>query len=166
MPRACADQVQIAINSNTGTETLFIYPVGVLPVKPEPAWLGAAYSHWLASDGATGTKPSEPELVTAVALLRDGGSKPEAERTKMAQEIWRLAVERQWVIGLVGQSPAYMGIRLANKGLENVPARTCISQQCRTPRAAVFQVAAGARTGISGGRRPRAMAAADPTGSS
>ena len=36
-------------------------------------------------------------------------------------------------IGLVGQSPAYMGTRVVNLKLENVPGRTCTSQHCRTP---------------------------------
>jgi len=30
-------------------------------------------------------------------------------------------------------SPAYMGTRVVNERLENVPERTCVSQHCRTP---------------------------------
>ena len=44
-----------------------------------------------------------------------------------------MLVDQVWSIGLVGQSPAYMGTRVVNLRLENVPARTCTSQHCRTP---------------------------------
>ncbi len=44
-----------------------------------------------------------------------------------------MLVDQVWSIGLVGQSPAYMGTRVVNERLENVPARTCTSQHCRTP---------------------------------
>jgi hypothetical protein len=42
-------------------------------------------------------------------------------------------VDQVWSIGIVGQSPAYMGTRVVNERLENVPDRTCVSQHCRTP---------------------------------
>ncbi|HEY0420822.1 MAG TPA: hypothetical protein VGC80_15005, partial [Acetobacteraceae bacterium] len=58
---------------------------------------------------------------------------PEEQRNKTAQEIWKLAVENQWNIGLVGLSPAFMGVRVVSEKLQNVPERTCVSQHCRTP---------------------------------
>ena len=39
------------------------------------------------------------------AMLRGAATLPEVERNKNAQEIWKLAVEQVWSIGLVGQSP-------------------------------------------------------------
>ena len=72
-------------------------------------------------------------MLKAFDLLRSAAGKPQAERTKMAQEIWKLAVDQVWTIGLVGQSPTFMGTRVVNLKLENVPSRVCISQHCRTP---------------------------------
>jgi chlorite dismutase len=66
-------------------------------------------------------------------MLRGAVSQPQERRTQIAQEIWKLLVDQVWSIGIVGQSPAYMGTRVVNERLENVPARTCISQHCRTP---------------------------------
>jgi peptide/nickel transport system substrate-binding protein len=66
-------------------------------------------------------------------LLRGAASQPEEKRTQIAQEIWKLLVDQVWSIGVVGQSPAYMGTRVVNERLENVPARTCVAQHCRTP---------------------------------
>ena len=60
-------------------------------------------------------------------------SQNEEQRTETAKEIWKMLVDQVWSIGLVGQSPAYMGTRVVNLKLENVPARTCTSQHCRTP---------------------------------
>ncbi|MEO8753500.1 MAG: ABC transporter substrate-binding protein [Casimicrobiaceae bacterium] len=131
--RARNEQVHMAMSSNTGTENIFVYPVGAMPVRADTAWMGAGYSLWYQSGGKSGVKPTEPELLKAYEYLNAGAKLTDAERAKAAQEIWKLEVEQQWAIGLVGQSPAYMGIRVVNKRLENVPARTCTSQQCRTP---------------------------------
>ena len=130
------DDAQISISGNTGTEDIYVYPVGALPVRADQGWMGYAYSLWYQSDGRQGEKPTEPELQEALALLKAGPGMPEAERTDAAQRIWKLAAEQVWAIGVVGQSPAYMGIRVVSNRLENVPDRTCISQQCRTPWAA------------------------------
>jgi peptide/nickel transport system substrate-binding protein len=131
--RVRADQNQLVIFSNNGTESLYLYPVLALPVDAINSLMGAAYGQWYASNGARGSKPENPELLHAMELLRGAAGKPADERTKVAQDIWKIAVDQQWAIGLVGQSPAYMGIRVVNERLENVPARTCISQHCRTP---------------------------------
>lgn len=131
--RARNEQVQVAMSSNTGTENVFVYPVGALPVRADTAWMGAGYSLWYQSGGKQGVKPTEPELLRALELLSGGSTQTDAQRVESAKEIWRLIVDQQWGIGLVGQSPSYMGIRVVNERLENVPARTCTSQQCRTP---------------------------------
>jgi peptide/nickel transport system substrate-binding protein len=131
--RVRADQNQLVIFSNNGTESLYLYPVLALPVDAINSLMGAAYGQWYASNGARGSKPENAELLHAMELLRGAAGKPADERTKIAQDIWKIAVDQQWAIGLVGQSPAYMGIRVVNERLENVPARTCISQHCRTP---------------------------------
>ncbi len=105
----------------------------MLPVDPQSSFGGAAYAQWYVSNGAIGIKPTDEQLLKGFALLRSAAGKPEAERTEIAKELWKMLVDQVWSIGLVGQSPAYMGTRLVNERLENVPARTCTSQHCRTP---------------------------------
>jgi len=83
--------------------------------------------------GASGTKPTDEGLLKGFELFRSAVSQPEEKRDQIAQEIWKLLVDQVWSIGLVGQSPAYMGTRVVNERLVNVPARTCTSQHCRTP---------------------------------
>ncbi len=72
-------------------------------------------------------------MVKAFDMLRTAGRLSEKERTDLAKEIWKLAVDQVWTIGIVGLSPTYMGTRVVNAKLENVPERVCTSQHCRTP---------------------------------
>jgi hypothetical protein len=55
-----------------------------------------------------------------------------AERTKMAQEIKKLVVDHQWVIGTVGFTP---NVRLISNKLGNVPERLSWRTRARTPGA-------------------------------
>jgi peptide/nickel transport system substrate-binding protein len=127
------DQNQIVLWSNNGSESLYLYTIPVLPIDPQSSFGGAAYAQWYASNGAAGIKPTDPELLKGFELLRSAASLPEERRVEIAQELWKLLVDQVWSIGVVGQSPAYMGTRVVNERLENVPARTCVSQHCRTP---------------------------------
>ncbi|MEA2874613.1 MAG: peptide/nickel transport system substrate-binding protein [Hyphomicrobiales bacterium] len=127
------DQNQIVLWSNNGSESLYLYTIPVLPIDPQSSFGGAAYAQWYASNGAAGIKPTDPELLKGFELLRSAASQPEQRRVEIAQEIWKLLVDQVWSIGVVGQSPAYMGTRVVNERLENVPARTCVAQHCRTP---------------------------------
>jgi peptide/nickel transport system substrate-binding protein len=127
------DQNQIVLWSNNGSESLYLYTIPVLPIDPQSSFGGAAYAQWYASNGAIGIKPTDPELLKGFEMLRSAVSQPAERRVQIAQEIWKLLVDQVWSIGVVGQSPAYMGTRVVNERLENVPARTCVSQHCRTP---------------------------------
>ena len=127
------DDNQMSIFSNNGSESLWLYTSPVLPNDPTSSQSGAGLAKWFASGGTAGIAPEDPSMIKAFELLRTVGSLQEAERNKVAQEIWRLEVDNVWQIGLVGLSPTYMGMRVVNMKLENVPGRVCTSQHCRTP---------------------------------
>jgi len=127
------DDHQLTIFSNNGSESLFLYTPPVLPVDPISSQGGAAIARWWASNGTAGMAPEDPLMVKAFDLLRSAGRLGEKERTEVAKEIWKLAVDQVWTIGIVGLSPTYMGTRVVNAKLENVPERVCTSQHCRTP---------------------------------
>jgi len=127
------DDHQLMIFSNNGSESLFLYTSPVLPVDPVSSQGGAAIAKWWASNGAQGMKPEDPKMIEAFELLRSAGGLDEKARNKVAQDIWKLVVDQAWTIGIVGLSPTYMGTRVVNKKLENVPERVCTSQHCRTP---------------------------------
>lgn len=127
------DDHQLTIFSNNGSESLYLYTPPVLPVDPVSSQGGAAIAKWWASNGSAGIAPEDPVMLKAFDLLRSAGGLGEQQRTKVAQEIWKMVVDQVWTIGIVGLSPTYMGTRVVNAKLENVPARVCTSQHCRTP---------------------------------
>ena len=133
LTRALNDQHQIFMWTNNGTESLYLYPRYALPVDPTAGVMGNAHALWFASNGQRGTAPTEPEMKRAFDLMRAAAGQQEAERIKTAQEVWKIIVEQQWGIGIVGLSPAFMGVRVVSERLENVPARTGVSQHIRTP---------------------------------
>ena len=85
-----------------GSENLYLFPRHVLPVDPAECHLGMPFARWYASNGAQGKKPDNPEMLRAFELLRSAAGKKEAERIKIAKEIWKILVEECWVIGTVG----------------------------------------------------------------
>jgi peptide/nickel transport system substrate-binding protein len=104
-----------------------------LPVDPAECHLGMPFARWYASNGAQGKKPNNPEMLRAFDLYRSAAGKNAAERTKIAQEIWKILVEECWVIGTVGLSPAFMGVRIAKNTMGNIPERQANAQHARTP---------------------------------
>jgi peptide/nickel transport system substrate-binding protein len=116
-----------------GSENLYLFPRHVLPVDPAECHLGMPFARWYATNGAQGKKPDNPEMLRAFDLYRSAAGKREAERTKIAQEIWKILVEECWVIGTVGLSPARMGVRIVKNTMGNIPARQTNAQHVRTP---------------------------------
>jgi peptide/nickel transport system substrate-binding protein len=116
-----------------GSENLYLFPRHVLPVDPAESHLGMPFARWYATGGALGKKPTNSEMLRAMDLFRSAAGKKEAERTKIAQEIWKIIVEECWVIGTVGLSPTRMGVRIVKNTMGNIPARQTNAQHVRTP---------------------------------
>jgi peptide/nickel transport system substrate-binding protein len=131
--RLNANQDQLDISSNAGTELMYLYPRHCLPVDPTEAHLGVEIAKWYASNGTQGIEPADPELKRALELFRSAAGQQEQERNRTAQEIWKILVEQQYSIGTVGLSPAQFGVRIVSRRLGNIPGRACIAQHCRTP---------------------------------
>ncbi len=117
----------------SGSENIYLFPRHVLPVDPAETHLGMPFARWYASNGAQGKKPDNPEMLRAFDLYRSAAGKKEAERTKIAQEIWKIICEECWVIGTVGLSPAFAGVRIVKNNMGNVPTRQTNAQHARTP---------------------------------
>ena len=131
--RVLAGEHHIFVFANTGSEQLFLYPHFVLPVDIGNGVLGVDLARWYASNGAIGTRPADPLVLKTMEMFRSTTTLPEAERNRLAQEIWKIAIDQQFSIGICGQSPAFAGVRLVNRRLGNIPERACIAQHCRTP---------------------------------
>jgi len=124
---------QIITWANDGSEMLFLFPRHALPVDAAEAHMGMAFAKWYASKGASGKKPDDPEMLRAFDLFRAAYGMNEADRVNAGKEIWKILVEQEWSIGTVGQSPAFMGVRLVKNNMGNVPDRQVNAQHARTP---------------------------------
>ena len=131
--RVLSGDHHILVWTNGGTELLYLYPTWALPTDVSNGAYGIEHAKWFASNGTQGTKPADPNMIKALELFRSAAGQQEAERNKTAQEIWKIMVDQQFHIGVCGQSPALMGVRVASRRLANIPSRACIAQHCRTP---------------------------------
>jgi peptide/nickel transport system substrate-binding protein len=104
-----------------------------MPAEPNEPFSGTLYATWYASNGAAGKQPEDPELLKAFDLLRKGSGVETAERNKIGQELKKVIVDQQWVIGTVGFVPI---LRIISNKLGNVPDRYTWRARNRTPGAA------------------------------
>jgi len=124
---------QIITWANDGSEMLFLFPRHALPVDAAEAHMGMAFAKWYASRGASGKKPDDPEMIKAYDLFRAAYGMNDEDRIKAGKEIWKIIVEQEWSIGTVGQSPAFMGVRIVKNNMGNIPDRQVNAQHVRTP---------------------------------
>jgi peptide/nickel transport system substrate-binding protein len=130
--RLQANETQIYVWQNDGSDNIFLYPDHVLPCTTGSG-TGPEIGKWYQSGGTSGKKPTDPQIAKALELLASGSGKSPEERIKIGQEIWKLAVDELWAIGTVGLSPAAMGVRVTSNKLENVPSRHFNVQDGQTP---------------------------------
>ncbi|MEZ5864310.1 MAG: ABC transporter substrate-binding protein [Geminicoccaceae bacterium] len=131
--RTQANEHQIMVWNNGGTELLYLFPRHAIPVDPTEAFMGPEFAKWYASNGAQGRAPEDPNMMKILELFRSAAGQKSEERIETAKEIWKILIDQQYGIGTVGQSPALMGVRLVSNKLGNIPSRNCIAQHCRTP---------------------------------
>jgi peptide/nickel transport system substrate-binding protein len=121
--RAAANEQQLGAWNNDGSEHLFTFPVHIFPFNIENvATSGPLYAKWFQSAGAQGKEPP-PRLRGLMEKFRLAFGVPEEERVKLGKEIWQIAAEEVYVIGVIGMGAASMGVRIAKNNLGNIPAR-------------------------------------------
>ena len=110
-----------------------MWPRHDMPAEPNEPFSGTLYATWYASNGTAGKKPDDPELLKAYDMLRKGSGLETAERNKLGQELKKVIVDQQWVIGTVGFIPV---LRIIGNKMGNVPDRYAWRARVRTPGAA------------------------------
>jgi peptide/nickel transport system substrate-binding protein len=126
-----AGQNQISVSWGDGSEHLFTFPGHVFPAFTSNEF-GSSLGLWFQTDGEKGDEP-QPELKEVMANYKKAFGVPEAERIELGKEIWRTVLDQAWSVGLVGQSPASLGIRVTKTDLGNVPERQFNSPDTKTP---------------------------------
>jgi len=124
---------QMLMWANDGSEEIFLFPRHALPVDAAESHMGMAFAKWYSSKGTAGKKPDDPEMLKAFDLFRSAFGMNEEDRIKAGKELWKIIVEQTWSIGTVGQSPAFMGVRIVKNNMGNIPERQVNAQNARTP---------------------------------
>jgi ABC-type transport system substrate-binding protein len=131
--RAAANEQQLSAWNNDGSEHLFTFPRHVFPYEvADLATSGPLYARWFQSAGTQGKEPP-PRMRELMAKFNKAFSVPEAERIELGKEVWRIAADEVYIIGVIGMGAASMGVRIAKTNMGNVPARQYNSPDVLTP---------------------------------
>jgi peptide/nickel transport system substrate-binding protein len=130
--RRAANELQIFFWQNDGTDELYLYPYHALPVA-DTSGTGPAIGNWYASGGTSGIEPTDPKVKEVLDLFSQGLKGTPEERVTLGQEIWKIITDEVWTIGTVGQSGAFMGVRIVKNNMGNIPSRQFNIQAGQTP---------------------------------
>jgi peptide/nickel transport system substrate-binding protein len=131
--RADANEQQLSAWNNDGSEHLFTFPGHVFPFALQSlATSGPLYAKWFQSGGTQGKEPPA-RLRELMEKFQKAFGVPEEERLKLGKEVWKIAAEEVYIIGVIGMGAASMGVRLAKVNLGNVPSRQYNSPDGKTP---------------------------------
>src|SRR5512132_3208572 len=133
LKRTAANEQQLAAWNNDGSEHLFTFPQHVFPFElAAVASSGPLYAKWFHSAGAQGKEP-EPRMKELMEKWKKAFGVPEKERIALGKEVWKIAAEEVYIIGVVGQGPASMGVRVVKTNMGNIPSRMYNSPDGKTP---------------------------------
>ncbi|MBA2469171.1 MAG: ABC transporter substrate-binding protein [Chloroflexia bacterium] len=136
--RTRANEHQMGTWLPDGNENLWIYPGMTFSYWMAQTMTGPLHAQWYQSNGAQGLEP--PEWLSQVYTeFRRGYGVPLEERIPLGQNIWRILIDEVAQIGLVGLSPASMGVRVVKNNMDNVPGRIYNGPASKNPAIARTQ---------------------------
>jgi peptide/nickel transport system substrate-binding protein len=129
--KRAANELQFFVWQNDGTDELYLYPLHAIPFSQDSG-TGPGFGIWYSTNGEQGIEP--PDNVKHVLDLFSQGllATPE-ERVTIGQEIWATITDEVWTMGTVGQSGAFMGVRVVKNNMGNIPSRLFNVQAGQTP---------------------------------
>ena len=127
-----SNEHQIMVEITWGTENMFGHHMGQLFPVDGTSPIGPVYGRWFASGGSQGKEPPA-RMKELMEQFRRGLSLPDPEQTNAGKEVWKIAVEDVFTIGLVGQSPVVQGVRVAKTNVGNIPARLMNGASAHSP---------------------------------
>jgi len=133
LKRTAANEQQLGAWNNDGSEHLFTFPLHVFPFElAAVASSGPLYVKWFHSAGAQGKEP-EPRMRELMEKWKKAFGVPEKERIQLGKDIWKIAAEEVYIIGVIGMGPASMGVRVVKTNMGNIPSRQYNSPDGKTP---------------------------------
>ncbi len=127
-----ANELQLSMWFNDGSENLDISPNMMLPVAHVWSGVGPQHATWAMTAGESGIEPPEGMKRAQEIWFSAAGMELE-ERNEAMQEIWEIITDDVWAIGTVGLSPIAIGVRIVNNNVGNSPSRHINGKQVETP---------------------------------
>jgi peptide/nickel transport system substrate-binding protein len=133
LKRTAANEQQLGAWNNDGSEHLFTFPLHVFPFEiAAVASSGPLYARWFQSAGAQGKEPPA-RMKELMEKFKRAYGVPEKERIELGKEVWKIAADEVYIIGVIGMGPASMGVRVVKTNMGNIPARQYNSPDGKTP---------------------------------
>ncbi len=129
--RRASNELQIFLWQNDGTDELYLYPYHAIPVN-ETSGTGPAFGVWYSTGGEQGIEPPD-NVLNVMDLFSQGLVATPQERIDIGKEIWSIITDEVWTMGTVGQSGAFMGVRVVKNNMGNIPSRQFNIQAGQTP---------------------------------
>jgi peptide/nickel transport system substrate-binding protein len=119
--RVQTNEHQIYFETQWGADNIYGHFPFVFPDNSGSP-MGPLYGLWYASAGASGKTPPA-RMRELMDKYRKSFSVKDQERTKMAKEVWKIALDEMWTIPIVSNSPASQGVRVIKTNMGNIPER-------------------------------------------
>jgi peptide/nickel transport system substrate-binding protein len=112
---------QIYFETQWGADNIYGHFPFVFPADAGSP-MGPLYGLWYSSTGTKGKTPPARMRELMDKYRRSFGVKDQ-ERTRMAKDVWKIALDELWMIPLVSNSPASQGVRVIKTNMGNIPER-------------------------------------------
>ena len=133
LKRTAANEQQLGAWNNDGSEHLFTFPLHVFPWEVAAvSTSGPLYARWFHSAGTQGKEPPA-RMRELMEKFKKAYGVPEKERIELGKEVWKIAAEEVYIIGVIGMGPASMGVRVVKTNMGNIPSRQYNSPDGKTP---------------------------------
>ncbi|WP_168859299.1 ABC transporter substrate-binding protein [Bradyrhizobium brasilense] len=123
------NDVQIFAIWGDGTDHLFNFPQ-VIPVFPT-SYGGPLWGRWYSTKGQQGVEP-DPVMKEILEKYAAAFIASDEDRIRLGKEILAALIDNVYVIGGVGLSPAFGGVRVVKNTMGNVPARQYNGSDAKT----------------------------------
>ncbi|HZE36080.1 MAG TPA: ABC transporter substrate-binding protein [Candidatus Eisenbacteria bacterium] len=119
--RVQTNEHQIYFETQWGADNIYGHFPFVFPADAGSP-MGPLYGLWYSSAGTKGKTPPARMREVMDKYRRSFGVKDQ-ERTRMAKDVWKIALDELWMIPLVSNSPASQGVRVIKTNMGNIPER-------------------------------------------
>ena len=132
--RVINNEHQIYFETQWGADNIYGHTPLIFPADSGSP-MGPLHGLWYSSAGTQGKKPPARMREVMDKYRKSFGVK-DAERTRMAKEVWKIALDELWTIPLVSNSPASQGVRVIKTNMGNIPERLWNSAVSDNPHVA------------------------------